>query len=329
MLTPLPWQTSQWQQLQKAIAGKRLPHALLLSGPDGIGLGHFASTLSAALLCSQPLSAREACGECKSCILFNAGNHPDMVLIKPEDTGKQIKVELIRNLIEFIQLSSQYGRYKLAIIDPAEAMNRSSTNSLLKTLEEPPPDALIILVSHQPTRLPITIRSRCQRINFNITSHETAVAWLQEQLSESSANAEKLLALSQGAPLKALAMQGSDSIHKQEVLLEDLMDLHHAQADPVRIAEKWQGMDAVEVLLWLILLFMQMTRIKLGGTEHHIKNSNIIVRLQDLTDELDLAQLVRCYDLALKHYHAVTGTISLNKQGILEDMIIYWQSLKP
>ena len=111
----------------------------------------------------------------------------------PEETGKQIKVDLIRDLIGFIQLSSQYNRYKICIIEPAEAMNRSSSNSLLKTLEEPPGQSLIILLSYQPSRIPVTIRSRCQHINFSADSSKNTLEWIENNINESKYSAADLL----------------------------------------------------------------------------------------------------------------------------------------
>ena len=153
MVNLFPWQVAQWQLYEHAIANNRLAHALLLSGPAGMGKNRFANFLAASLLCNAPDEHLYPCNQCKSCTLYNAGNHPDINYIQPEDEGKQIRVELIRELIEFINLKSQYERYKIAIIDPAEAMNRSAANTLLKTLEEPPALSMLILVSHRPELL--------------------------------------------------------------------------------------------------------------------------------------------------------------------------------
>lgn len=331
MLTPYPWQARQWRQLLTAASQNRLPHALLLTGVQGIGLGYFADCLSASLLCQRTLENGAACGECKSCILFHAGNHPDLVRIEPEEAGKQIKVDAIRELIDYIHLSSQYGGYKLASIKPAEAMNRSAANTLLKTLEEPPAGSLLILISYQPSRLPVTIRSRCQRLNFSAAVDETAQTWLKSQLSDQQTTPQELLQLAQGAPLKALTMASTDILERQYAVLQDLQAVRGRAADPVKIAEKWQGFEPQEVLQWLITLFSGMARLKLPGKTAinggNSDNSNINNLLQELANGLDLGQLMLCYDVALKNYHTMTGPISINRQLLLEDIILFWQSL--
>jgi len=327
MLEPLPWHQNQWQLLSTAISGNKLHHALLLTGPEGIGLGQFANLLAARLLCPKSDNTGSMCGECKSCILFKAGNHPDLMLLEPEEAGKQLKVELIRELVVFMQHTNQYGRKKVAIIDPAEAMNRSAANSLLKTLEEPPPDSLMVLLSHQPSLLPVTIRSRCQRIIFSASYAKQTVTWLEKSIANPDVDVQDLLEIAQGAPFKVLDIVDKDPAGKRESLLQDLNNLRQANANLVHVAERWLGFGTNDVLRWLLLIFRQMTRLKLVQNGNLPVNTVKIPYLQALTNELDLAQIVSCYDETLKHYQALTGPFNLNQQGILEDLIIYWQSL--
>jgi DNA polymerase-3 subunit delta' len=324
MLNPYPWQENQWQQLKAAYVQGRLPHALLLTGPDGTGLEQFAYSLAACLLCKDAEGGEMACGLCSSCLLFQAGNHPDLADIQPEDKGKQIKVDAIRELVDYIHLKSHYAKYKLAIINPADAMNRSAANSLLKTLEEPPPESLLILVCAQPALLPVTIRSRCQRLDFPAVHTEKALEWLQSRLTEHKDKAGELLEIAHGAPIKALSLPGSDELEQQKIILEDLESLRLRQSDPVKIATKWLGQDASEVIKHLLNFFIIMCRLKLGARAN---KSSLHRHLQRLINGLDLVQLIRCYDVLLRHYHALSGPISLNKQGLLEDFIISWQSI--
>ena len=128
----LPWHESLWQQILSR--QNNLPHALLLYGAKGMGKSLFAQYLTKTLLCDQ----KQACGNCKPCKLLIANTHPDLMTIQPADVGKQISVDQIRSTIQFCALTSKYGHYQIVIIDPAEAMNRNASNSLLKLLEEPP-----------------------------------------------------------------------------------------------------------------------------------------------------------------------------------------------
>lgn len=324
MLNLFPWQTGQWQQFEHARGNNRLAHALLLSGPAGMGKNQFANLLSASLLCFSPVEHLFPCNQCKSCTLFNAGNHPDINYIRPEDEGKQIKVELIRELIGFINLKSQYERYKIAVIDPADAMNKSAANTLLKTLEEPPDLSILILVSHRPHLLPVTIRSRCQQIRFNPALDEETVAWLQATTGVTD-NTESLLTMAGGAPLVAAEMVTGDDIGMQNDLLKDLESIQPGGNDPVRIAEKWNRAGAIRIFKWLMQLIYDMTRLKSNATTLRSYQADTSRRLQRLTNQLDLYKLSTCYELLLKNYALSMSQTSFNTQGLLEDFTIYWQ----
>ena len=327
MLELLPWHKHQWQQVSSAMAGNKLHHALLLTGPEGIGLGKFASLLASVLLCHQPDDSGFMCGTCKSCVLFQAGNHPDLMQLEPEEAGKQLKVELIRDLVVFMQHTNQYGRKKLAIIDPADAMNRSAANSLLKTLEEPPPDSLIMLISHRPSLLPVTIRSRCQRISFSPSYTAQTVSWLEQAIADTDQDIQDLLTIAQGAPLKVLDLVDQDPAGKREGLLQDLDGIRRDRTNMLKVVARWHALGADEVLRLLLLIFYQMTRLKMANSGIAPGQFVKIPSLQALANELDLTQIVSCYDETLKHYQALTGPFNLNVQGILEDLVIFWQSL--
>ena len=327
MLKLLPWHQQQWQQVRSAITGDKLHHALLLTGPEGIGLGSFANLLASVLLCHQPDDDGFMCGSCKSCVLFKAGNHPDLMVLEPEEAGKQLKVEFVRDLIVFMQHTTQYGRKKLAIIDPADAMNRSSANSLLKTLEEPPPESLIMLVSHQPSLLPVTIRSRCQRINFSPSYAAQTISWLEQAIPDTDQDIQDLLAIAQGAPLKVLDLVDNDPAGKREGLLQDLNSIRRDRTIMLKVVDRWHKLGANEVLRLLLLIFYQMTRLKMANSGVSVGQFAKFPGLQALANELDLSQIVSCYDETLKHYQALTGPFNLNVQGILEDLVIFWQSL--
>lgn len=170
-----PWHQRLWNRLQDARRRDQLSHALLLSGRAGFGKRDFAEALISSLLCEG--EGTSACGACRGCALQAAGSHPDLSRIAPEEPGKGIRVDDIRGLIQYFSLRSHYGRFKLALIAPADAMNRSAANALLKLLEEPPAGGLIILVADRPERLPATIRSRCQQYALDRVAAEELLAW--------------------------------------------------------------------------------------------------------------------------------------------------------
>jgi DNA polymerase-3 subunit delta' len=189
----------------------RWPHALLISGAEGIGKRELARVFAQALLCESPAADGFACNRCASCHYVVAGQHPDLREVEPVDVDEDgvatpeewIAVKHIRSLTEWVQLSSHRRVAKVAIVAPAERMNPPAANALLKTLEEPPPATYLILVAHQPGRLLPTIVSRCTRLALPHPPPQAALEWLQARKLR---NAPALLAQASGAPLRALAL---------------------------------------------------------------------------------------------------------------------------
>ncbi|MDX1655478.1 MAG: DNA polymerase III subunit delta', partial [Candidatus Competibacteraceae bacterium] len=196
----LPWHQPHWQRLAAGVEAGRLPHALLLSGPSGLGKMLFARQLTQSLLCRQPGENLTFCGKCRGCRLLAAGSHPDITRVEPEEPGKPIKVDRVRQLCAFLGQTAR--GYKVALLSPAEAMNPSAANALLKTLEEPPPGSLLLLVTAFPARLPATIRSRCQILAFTPPLRTQALEWLSPRVAGFQAGL--LLDLTGNAPLAAL-----------------------------------------------------------------------------------------------------------------------------
>ncbi|OGT30522.1 MAG: DNA polymerase III subunit delta' [Gammaproteobacteria bacterium RBG_16_51_14] len=318
---------NQWQHLQHVIKHDRLPHALLLTGADGIGLNDFAIHVVADLLCESRGDKESPCGACKGCHLRQAGNHPDLFLIGLEEKSKQISVEQVRDLIEFMTLKSHAGGYKIAVINPAEAMNRSAANTLLKTLEEPPPQSLLLLLSHRPALLPVTIRSRCQCLVFNGSKSTETIRWLAEQLGETVVDPVLLLSLTGGVPLQAKALIEDGGLECRKMVLADLQTLQRKQADPVKVAERWKEHGTAETLHWLTELIIDMVRLKLTGETSRLTNQDVTDHLQRLIKTLDLKQLVDSHDLAQNNWHQVSGPFNLNSLGLLEEMATHWLNL--
>ncbi len=207
----LPWLDAPL----RAIVGarERLAHALLLTGMRGIGKRNLAMHAAQALLCESPAQDGVACGHCASCAYFAAGTHPDFRMLdrwRYDDGDWELQAGIgvadVRALRDLAEVSAHRGGAKVAIIVPAEAMNHSAANALLKTLEEPTPGMVLILVADQPGRLPATILSRCRRIVVPPPSRHLATAWLAR---EGVADAALLLAQAGGAPLAARALAGA------------------------------------------------------------------------------------------------------------------------
>jgi DNA polymerase-3 subunit delta' len=249
---PYVWQQDIWQRLTALVDASRLPHALLLSGHAGIGKQRLAHAFSARLLCHAP-TAESACGVCKSCTLLMAGTHPDMVWLAPETdaktekTAKFIKVDQIRELVGFAEKSAQLGGYRVVVIEPANLLNTQAANALLKTLEEPGRETVIMLLSSQPLSLSATIRSRCQQIALGIPAPADALAWLAPQV-QGEAMAQLLLGISDGAPLAALALRDALWFGERERLLRDLAALSEGKQPALAVAQRWHVLGAEAVL---------------------------------------------------------------------------------
>jgi DNA polymerase-3 subunit delta' len=246
------WQQEIWQHLSSLADSARLPHALLLAGPAGVGKRRLAQAFAARMLCQSP-QATGACARCKSCDLLTAGTHPDLMALGPETdaktekTAKFIKVDQVREVVDFATKSAQLGGYRVVLIEPAHLLNVQAANALLKTLEEPGRQTLIMLVSSQPLSLPATIRSRCQQIPLRLPSQAEALAWLAPQLANQGI-AQLLLGLAEGAPLAALALRDSLWFGERERLLRDLAGLRDGRMGGLTVAQRWHGLGAEAVL---------------------------------------------------------------------------------
>lgn len=204
---PYPWHAAPWRELEALLRAGTLPHALLLAGAPDIGKFHFAQAFAGLALCAEPHGS--ACGRCRNCQLIAAGSHPDLVLLQPEERGKAIRIDAIRELREFCAGRPHQGGWRVILIEPAEALNANAANALLKTLEEPGERTLLILVSHQPGRLAATVRSRCRLLRLLTPSIDQALDWLRTQLPD-EADAESLLVRAGRRPLRALALAAGD-----------------------------------------------------------------------------------------------------------------------
>ncbi len=260
---PLPWQLAQWQRIQQQVEAERLPHALMLAGPPSVGKRTFARALTAQLLCAAPQHGI-ACGACKSCLLLLAQAHPDAHWLAPEEAGKAVKIDQVRDLVERMTQTAQQGGRKVAVIAPAEAMNRNAANALLKTLEEPSGATLLMLISDAPGRLLPTIRSRCQRLEFPIPARGEVVTWLQPQAA-SLDKLEEALAEAEGRPLQARELlTGEDAALRRE-LDSELAAVLDRELSIITAAERWKQRDWLALLYWLESRLMRAVRAQMAA----------------------------------------------------------------
>ena len=322
MSGPLPWQQAQWEKLLARIMRGSLPHALLLSGRRGIGKHHFAVQLAELLLCSE--NQAEPCGRCKGCRLIAAGTHPDLKQIEPPEDKQIIGVDQIRELTHYLSLTALCGGYRVVLIDPADCMNANAANSLLKTLEEPPANTSLLLISDRPSALPATIRSRCQVISFERPARDLSLEWLRNQQPELDLQiAETVLELADGAPLRAADMATQGAITQRTEMLDDLEKIAAGRCDPVEIAKKWLKLGKKESLYWVYGWVVDMVRMKFTSHPPYIANADVAPRLSKMAANIELSLLYKRLDQVSEALRLADNS-SLNAELLLEGVLIGW-----
>ena len=319
--TTFPWHEEPWQRVSYAKKSGRLPHALLLAGPSGLGKSAFARRLAYSLVCIEPRGAGDACGRCSACRQAVAGSHPDLQIVMPEEVGKRIRIDAIRGLTEKSVLSAQNAGHRVFVIEPADAMNRSAANALLKTLEEPSSRTLLILVTSHPDRLAATIRSRCQMLNFRIPQRTAVRSWLMGQIGAGE-DLDELLAISGGAPLRALLAREQDWLGQSKYLLEELLQLKNRKVNPVTIVEEWEKRPLPLLSDSLKRCLSDLVKLASGLRDAVIYHPGVRVDLQCLSEGIDLQSLHGYNDELLRMERDSSNNLNLQMQ--LEYMVNRW-----
>lgn len=282
-----------------------MPHALLLEGPAGLGKRQFAWRIAGLAL---DIGSDPTVDE------YNVPQHADLHFLTLEDDKKQIGVDAVRNLCRALEMTSHSGGYKVAVIDPADAMTRQAANSLLKTLEEPTPDTLLVLVRARLDTLPVTIASRCQRIRFPIPDADIAQKWLGDRIPD--VNPARLLALAGGSPMRAIKLHGRGMDDLDRRFHRDILEIASGAADPVSVAEQWAKQDLADCLDWLNVFVCRVIARKTAGG---------VAGAADLQNLIDTLGLERLYwyldDLQAARRRS---RFALGSQSVLEGLLIPW-----
>lgn len=324
MAEAYPWQDSLWQHL----AGRpRHAHAYLLHGPAGIGKRALAERLMARLLCQQP-AGNDACGQCKSCFLLAAGTHPDNYVLEPEEVDKAIRVDQVRDLVDFVVQTAQLGGRKVVLLEPAESMNLNAANALLKSLEEPSGDTVLLLISHQPSRLLPTIKSRCVQQACPLPGEAESLAWLARTLPDSdAATRSDLLALAGGSPLTALRLHGQGVLEQRAQVVEGVKKLIKQQVGVSQLAEGWNAVPLVLLFDWFCDWAQLMLRYQLTQDEARLGLADMRKVVQYLADKSSQAKVLAMQEWLLQQRQKVLGKANLNRVLLLEALLVQWASL--
>jgi DNA polymerase III subunit delta' len=232
----LPWMRPAQEAIARAIDSDRLGHAVLLQVPNGLGGAWLARWIAARVFCRE--DAPRPCGQCLDCRRSFADEHPDCSFVQPLGDSKEIRIDQVRETSAALALSSHGGSRKLAILWPADRLNRFAANALLKTLEEPTRNTLLVLVAAELGRLPATVRSRCTRITVAAPDRATTLDWLRAH-GAAGVDWDAVLGAVGNRPVTALevdpvavAALGADVRAALEAGLAGTLD-------PVATAERW------------------------------------------------------------------------------------------
>jgi len=338
---PFPWQGAQWAQLCRAFASNQLAHAYLLSGSEGLGKSLFAESFARFILCMTPITqsgvgglvdAAVACRTCNNCLKCGSDNHPDILTIEPEEGSKNIKIDQIRWLFEFVVRSSHSGGSKVVIIQAAHLLNANAANALLKTLEEPNDNTHLLLVSDHPGRLVATIRSRCQKLAFQVPDADIAASWLQSIIGEGSVNS--ILEASDMRPLIALQLAQGDSLQARAQFLQSICDVKTGKKSIQQVLSQVAKNGESEVLTHFSAFLSKLTKYSLTGIIENEGDPTLqsMYALLAPSKEKSLAQTVAS-SLALFYTEVETARRQLasstnpNPQLIMESVLWQWSKL--
>ena len=335
-----PWHQENFQRLVRM--RETMPHAMVFHGPEGTGIESFAVAWAKTLLCENPQAGQPACGQCSSCRWFDQGSHPDFVLLMPdalnddeedapaaeeEDApakkakaaSKIIPINAIRQLHDFVGITTHRGGLRVILIHPVEAMTTEAANALLKMLEEPPAGTVFLLVTNQVGALLPTILSRCGKLAFPMPGREVALEWLASQEVDDAA---MLLAQQGGAPLAALeASKGNANAKEQAAFLDCLSK--PGLSVLLKAAEDLQKLPVKLPITWMQRWLYDLASVHLAGTVRYHPD-----RLEILTSLAGRLNLIKLMDLAKSvAERRRVADHPLVPRLVLEDMLIDYLKL--
>jgi len=299
----LPWHQPMMDRCGQMMESGRMPHAVLMRGRRGDGLLQAAESLASLALCAQPAGSR-TCGQCKSCQLVAAGSHPDAMLLQPEEPSKVIKIDAVRALVKQVAHTAQIASWKVAVLYPANYLNSAAANALLKTLEEPPGQSLLILAVDQHARVMPTLQSRCQLIELDRPSYQEALNWLQTKGIQDI----ELLNATAGEPLRAQAWHDADRMNEWRGFRSLLVKLAQGQVSLAQAAGAAEETPIVDKVHW----YMEFLRELLEGSRSNRRASQA---------------LFQCFDQAVEVASELERGTNPNLQLLNESLLMQWQHI--
>jgi DNA polymerase-3 subunit delta' len=321
-MTLLPWHEPLWRKFAESMVQSRFPQATILAGPEGVGRGHLAKWLARAVLCLARDEAGMPCGHCASCRQYDAESHPDLLLLAPADEGKPIVIDQIRAFSQRLFLTPHHGHGRVGIVNPLDAMNANAANGFLKTLEEPPSGVHLIMVCQRLLSIPATIRSRCQIVHIHRPPEDVALDWLKAQEPDMD---PALLAQTGGAPLKALALSGTNYLQRARQWSSDLQALLMGRTDPLTLSEKWKKASLAECIDWLHACLADLFKLKLGLPGRYLAHADNTRMLLGSTQNITWCQLRRIHAETMEARRLIDTQV--NSQLLLDSLLVSWSGV--
>jgi len=318
-MPPYPWQQNVWGEFTQRVKSDRTPNAMLIHGVAGVGIELLAHAMGQYLLCSSPLE-QMACGACKSCHLSAAGTHPDFQIITLEEKAKQLKVDQIREVSEFVGQTAQMNGYKVVVIECADTMNLNAANALLKNLEEPAGKTAFILTSDQANRLLPTIRSRCFQQVVSIPAPAESMAWFAEQALHVT---DDMLIQAGGAPLCVKDWLSRDVFVDRKKIIDGLLSIALQQKSPMALAQQWVRGDVSSVLDTMQYSIETCLQ---GIIAHKVLNEDL-QKLQAVLAGVDVKMIFRYRDTLSNKKSQFIRNANINAGLLIEELWLDWGAL--
>ncbi|MFK8011013.1 MAG: DNA polymerase III subunit delta' [Marinicellaceae bacterium] len=318
-MTEYPWLKEHLERWLKLKLSNQLPHAVLLSGNNGLAKRQLAQEMAHIAVCEK-LSNKGVCHHCKGCLLFKSGNHTDIKTITAEK--EVIKIDQIRKLSKDVVLSSSRNQHRIMVIENAEKMNKSSANALLKTLEEPPENVVIILTSSEIGQLLPTIKSRCFKITIHSLDHGQISRYLNDCGLDNKKDIERAILLSNNAPLMAVNILKNNTLEHVKDMLLDLNYLTKKQKTVVEVTQKWIKNEQISYLNFVANYYLSIIKYNMG-INHKIDFTHLSKENYSYVENQNKKLLTFINNIFILMARQKTA---LKIELLLEELLIGWQN---
>lgn len=310
--------------LSRMTRSGRIPPSLLFSGKAGVGKLRAAVTLAQALNCRN--AEGDACGTCAACLRIERGEHPDVRVLRPEGKGGQLKADAVRDAIAEIPFRPFEARRRVVIVADAERMNPTTANTLLKTLEEPPWWAMLVLVTANEAALLPTIRSRCQILRFSPLAPEELVALLVDRHAVAPESARLLAAVSRGGLARALELRDEPlrELRAEALRIARVAAAGGRERELVPWADALSKDGRLLLLLDLLLSLLRDVTAKLSGG--HLLHLDLEREIGELAEERPLPLWLSGYQMAEEALIDLRDRY-LNKRITMSRLLVSFQEL--